>query len=93
MKDIECSALEDGERCRSLVEEGELCPTCAAWEEEQRVYWRFQYEMENRGTYGFRECCGAFEGALCAPDCDGGDAEYRREMIDAGRGHLLGVGR
>ncbi len=40
---IECNALEDGEQCRTMREEGEYCPKCEAWHEEQCAYWAREY--------------------------------------------------
>jgi hypothetical protein len=80
MSTIDCNA-DLGHPCDA--DDGEPCPSCV----EDAAYWRYQYQR--RGGH-YRECCGAASGQLCEPGCDGGEAEYRREMIDAGRGHLLG---
>ncbi len=43
MSALDCTALEDGERCRTMVEEGEYCPKCAAWHEAEAAYWAREY--------------------------------------------------
>lgn len=81
---IECNADLD-HPCDA--NDGEPCEKCAADLEAEYAYWREQWQR-SQGYY--RDCCGAASGKLCEPGCDGGDAQYRQDMIDAGRGHLLG---